>query len=375
LKFSTVVSKATGKALDSGGGNNSVYPHPSPNPGNNYHSWGFEKVGDEYIIINKATGKALDGGGDGGKLPYAHPDPQKNNSYQLWKLQKVGDAYLIINKATGRALDSGGANGNHIYMHPTPISGNSFHQWKLNLPNSGGGSTQTGYVNSPIGLNFRTGPSLGDSQISVLPNGTQLTILEKVSGGTYNGRNDWYKVKVGNTVGYVAAAYVSAGSNNDSGGGGNSPIDKFINWAMSQNQTITRHDRLSLGTWSDGECVTLIARYIQDVFMSPSERSKPGQAYNHGYGTASNVSNLPYFGSYTTRAGLSSNPPRRGGVISFMGLGFDATYGHVGIVTRYDAATNRIYYIDIGKSQGGVVTGEKSISATSAAIRGWTNPK
>jgi hypothetical protein len=166
----------------------------------------------------------------------------------------------------------------------------------------------------------------------------------------------------------------NSGSSGSGGSANSSSIDNFINWAMAQTSTITRHDRLTLGTWSDGECVTLIARYIQDVFMNPSDRSQPEQAYNHGYGTASTVSNLPYFGGYTTRAGLSSNPPRRGAVISFMGAGFDANYGHVGIVTRYDAATNRIYYIDIGKSQGGVVVGEKSISATNAAIQGWTNP-
>ncbi|MEQ8969238.1 MAG: S8 family serine peptidase, partial [Coleofasciculus sp. C1-SOL-03] len=138
LKFSTVVSKATSKALDAGGKNNSVYPHSSPNSNNEYHQWGFEKVGDYYMMINKATGKALDAGGDGGKLPYIHPNPDKNNPYHLWKITKVGDAYLVVNKATGRALDSGGANGNQIYMYPNPISGNFFHQWKLNLPDSGG---------------------------------------------------------------------------------------------------------------------------------------------------------------------------------------------------------------------------------------------
>jgi len=134
LQFSTVISKATGKALDSGGKNNSVYPHPSPNSGNEFHQWGFQKVGDYYIIINKATGKALDAGGAGNTLPYIHPHPNTRNPFHLWKLQKVGDAYMIINKATGRALDPGGQNGNQIYMHPNPMSWNPYHQWKLNLP-------------------------------------------------------------------------------------------------------------------------------------------------------------------------------------------------------------------------------------------------
>jgi N-acetylmuramoyl-L-alanine amidase len=222
LKFSTAISKATGKALDSGGSNNSVYPHPSPNSSNNYHSWGFEKVGEHYIIINKATGRALDGGGDGGKLPYTHPDPQKNNPYQLWKIQKVGDAYLIINKATGRALDSGGANGNHIYMHPTPISGNSFHQWKLNLPNSGSSSTDfTGKVMSVVSsLNVRSGPGTGYSKVGSYASNTSLTFDAWTRGTSHwdpmakQWDNRWFRIK--GTNNWVASAYIYGNPNSNS---------------------------------------------------------------------------------------------------------------------------------------------------------------
>jgi surface antigen len=139
LSFSTVQSVATGKALDSGGANNSVYPYPSVNPNNAHHQWGFYSVGDHYMLINKANGKALDGGGKNGELPYGYPNPQPtNNPYQLWKVTKNGSGYQIVNKATGRALDAGGSNGNSLYMHPNPISGNSYHQWNLNLPGTGG---------------------------------------------------------------------------------------------------------------------------------------------------------------------------------------------------------------------------------------------
>jgi hypothetical protein len=150
LQFSTVTSKATGKALDAGGSNNSVYPHPSPNAGNEFQQWGFQKVGDYYMIINKATRKALDAGGSNSTLPYIHYDPNTQNPFHLWNLQQVGDAYMIVNKATGKALDSGGDNGNQIYMHPTPMPSNPFHLWKLSLP-GGGGSNNGGsnnYLNS-----------------------------------------------------------------------------------------------------------------------------------------------------------------------------------------------------------------------------------
>jgi murein DD-endopeptidase MepM/ murein hydrolase activator NlpD len=129
----TIVSKATGKALDAGGANgNQIYPHPSPNPNNIYHRWKLEKVGDFYLIISMATGKALDAGGENGNQIYPHPSPNPSNVYHLWKLEKVGDSYLITNRATGRALDAGGANGNQIYPHPSPNPGNIFHLWKIN---------------------------------------------------------------------------------------------------------------------------------------------------------------------------------------------------------------------------------------------------
>nr|WP_141724508.1 S8 family serine peptidase [Desertifilum tharense] len=135
LHFSTIISKATGqpKAMDGGGNNSSVYLHSSLHP-NGFRQWGFEKVGDYYMIINKETGKALDGGGINGKLPYTHPDPRRNNPNQLWELRKVGEAYMIINKATGYALDAGG----EIYMHRNPAPDKDFQLWELNLPNSGG---------------------------------------------------------------------------------------------------------------------------------------------------------------------------------------------------------------------------------------------
>lgn len=97
--------------------------------------------------------------------------------------------------------------------------------------NPGGGTTsKPGYVNSSIGLNFRRSPSVSGARISTLPNGTNLTILERVSGGAYRpgNRTTWYRVKVGSTVGYVAAYYVKEGSNN--GGGGNNgggPITSY----------------------------------------------------------------------------------------------------------------------------------------------------
>jgi murein DD-endopeptidase MepM/ murein hydrolase activator NlpD len=172
LQFSTVTNKATGKALDAGGSNNSVYPHPLPNAANEFQQWGFQKVGDYYMIINKATGKALDAGGSNSTLPYIHHDPNTQNPFHLWSLQQVGDAYMIVNKATGKALDSGGDNGNQIYMYPTPMPSNPFHLWKLNLPDNGGGggpiTTYTEYLKRLYGH--------GQGKISQYPSGSHNAI-------------------------------------------------------------------------------------------------------------------------------------------------------------------------------------------------------
>ncbi|WP_071516960.1 S8 family serine peptidase [Geitlerinema sp. PCC 9228] len=76
-----------------------------------------------------------------------------------------------------------------------------------------------GYVNDNVGsvsLNFRSGPSVNDSIIGKLPKGSELTILEEVSGGEYPGdRTKWYKVEAKDKTGYVAAYYVTEGSDEE----------------------------------------------------------------------------------------------------------------------------------------------------------------
>ncbi|WP_204105507.1 MULTISPECIES: CHAP domain-containing protein, partial [Spirulina sp. CCY15215] len=155
----------------------------------------------------------------------------------------------------------------------------------------------------------------------------------------------------------------------------NSTIEAFFQWAKAQTSKITRLDRSDL----KGECVTLIARYIQEVFLPESERTKQ-RAFGNGHATASVVaSNFPqYFDSYTTTSGLSSNPPKPGAIISFgkHAPKFDGDYGHVGIVTSYNPSTKEVKYIDIGNGlSDGIVAGERSIFATDYRINGWTNPK
>lgn len=128
----SILSKATGRALDAGGANGSQpYMHGSPNQSNDFHLWKLVKAGDYYLIISKATGKALDPGAANGNQIYMHESPNPNNDFHLWKLVKAGDYFQVISKATGKALDAGGANGNGVYPHENPNPNNDFHLWKL----------------------------------------------------------------------------------------------------------------------------------------------------------------------------------------------------------------------------------------------------
>ncbi|MEG5015191.1 MULTISPECIES: S8 family serine peptidase [unclassified Microcoleus] len=161
--------------------------------------------------------------------------------------------------------------------------------------------------------------------------------------------------------------------------------EEFFTWAKDQKTPISRLDAEAIRQTGEdynfsGECVTLIARYIQEVFLPEKQRSSLLAGYGNGHQTAQTVANVKpynqYFEGFVEPKYLANNPPQRGTVISFKpGNGFHPTAGHVGIVMDYNPVTKEIKYIDIGKSQGGIVTGEKTIKATDDRINGWTNPK
>lgn len=65
---------------------------------------------------------------------------------------------------------------------------------------------KTGYVNSIGGLNVRSGPSVSYNTLGALAYKTTVTILGEENG--------WYKIKYGNTNGYVSSTYITLGSPN-----------------------------------------------------------------------------------------------------------------------------------------------------------------
>ncbi|NJM61512.1 MAG: S8 family serine peptidase [Oscillatoriales cyanobacterium RU_3_3] len=140
-------------------------------------------------------------------------------------------------------------------------------------------SLQMGRVSSRVGnfpLNLRRQPNTSQASIGTLPVGTQLKILRTVDGGIYNpgtgNRKDWYEVEVNGRRGFVAAYYVTQGSpsQTDPGSGGtNQNMEAFFGWAKGK-VGITRLD----GLYNlRGQCVTLIARYVQEVFLPANQRT------------------------------------------------------------------------------------------------------
>lgn len=90
-------------------------------------------------------------------------------------------------------------------------------------------------------------------------------------------------------------------------------FEAFVHFATGQ-VGIARLDRGDL----KGQCVTLIARYIQEVFLSGSDRTKP-VAFGNGRDTASIVAST--FSQHflpITNQGL----PKRGAIVSFPGIGY-----------------------------------------------------
>jgi hypothetical protein len=99
-------------------------------------------------------------------------------------------------------------------------------------------------------------------------------------------------------------------------------VTTFVNFANGQ-RGITRYDRHELTFNSDGQCVTLIARYLQDHYAAP----RSNLSLDHGRGTAASVGR-----QFSNLFLPLSDPsdPIPGSIISFPHIG--EGYGHVALV-------------------------------------------
>lgn len=148
-----------------------------------------------------------------------------------------------------------------------------------------------------------------------------------------------------------------------------SEAENFFAWAKGQ-RGISRYD---LNSDYDGQCVTLIARYVQEVYLPPNERSI-SRAYGNGKDTASVLARVApfnqYFGAYT-----NSGTPSRGAVISF-GATSNNPYGHVAIVMETQGRNVRLLESNADfRAPNTTVTDQRWINLDSGNVVGWTNPR
>lgn len=203
-----------------------------------------------------------------------------------------------------------------------------------------------------ITTNMRANPSTSASVLLTIPANTMLSF----SGWTYGtsvsdlwtGSADqrWFRVTYQGRTGWVASGVIYGNPPNApvtcigggaSIGGMHRNPTAFFSWAKQQ-VGIRRLDRSDLR----GQCVTLIARYLQEVYLTGSQRTAP-IAIGHGKDTARIVPQIwPHLFHPPTTAGL----PIRGAIISFPSLG--GGYGHVAIVveSRWSGGQRQVRIID-----------------------------
>ncbi|MBD2577566.1 SH3 domain-containing protein [Oscillatoria sp. FACHB-1406] len=224
---------------------------------------------------------------------------------------------------------------------------------------------------------LRASTSTSASILMQIPPNTLLNF----SGWTYGqgitdiwtGNTDyrWFRVTYNGQTGWVASGVIYGNPPNSSlvpncpqpGSGMYGNPEAFYRWAKGQTG-ITRLD----GLYSlRGQCVTLIARYIQEVYLPANQRSI-SLAFGNGKDTARFVSQmLPAQFSPTTTVGL----PKRGAIISFPTIGIfnGITYGHVAIVMENRTLNNGQRQVRIMDSNGD----SKGVNSTVVDRSTWIN--
>ena len=208
-------------------------------------------------------------------------------------------------------------------------------------------------TNSPIVGKFT---QIGQAvQFSGIATGTGAPVNDAWGAGP---DNMWYRLADGR--GWVASAVIK-GYPPRCAGIANGKAEKFFQWAVGQ-RGITRYDRNDL----NGQCVTLVIRYLQDVYFG-GDRS--ARAYGHGKDVARGVANShPNLFQYKT-----SGTPKRGAIISFLGAGYDSNYGHVAIVM--ETSGNSIKILESNHDGRGTQSVVRiSDWKNRAGVVGWADP-
>lgn len=314
----------------------------------------------------------------------------KSLSSSLMFLSKMGLLGLIVTVSLGVNLKD-----NKLTISPiSPVYAQTACNTVQNVTFSG---RTSGSMNRKpnIKTNLRAHPFTSASILATIPANTMLNF----SGWTYGtGVNDlwtgrldqrWFRVTYQGRTGWIASGVIYGNPPNaplacsDPGAGQTGAMHRnseaFYQWARGQ-VGIRRLDPRMEGL--RGQCVTLIARYIQEVYLTGSQRTT-SIAFGHGKDTASVVaSRWPSLFTPVTTQGL----PRRGAVISFPDIG--RGYGHVAIVMEAKQLSNgqrQVRILDSNSDSLAVNSTVKEhtrwIDIPNGRVQGygrgiyWTNPR
>jgi surface antigen len=126
---------------------------------------------------------------------------------------------------------------------------------------------------------------------------------------------------------------------------------------------ISRYDR---GPEYNGQCVTLVVRYLQDVYFGGDRSSR---AYGHGKSVARNLARKhPDLFQFVTQG-----TPKRGAIISFSGGSYGTTYGHVGIVLETQGDSIKMMESN-HDGKGATSRVRLAWKTMDASVRGWADP-
>jgi surface antigen len=124
--------------------------------------------------------------------------------------------------------------------------------------------------------------------------------------------------------------------------------------------------RYDLGWDYNGQCVTLVVRYLQDVYFNGNRSFRAyGDGKDVARGVASQHPNLFQF--------KTSGTPKRGALISFSGASYGTRYGHVAIVLETSGDSFKV----LESNHDGLAT--QSVVRVSdwknrAGVVGWADP-
>ena len=212
--------------------------------------------------------------------------------------------------------------------------------------------------------NIRQSPSTSAAIVGKFTSVGQTVAFSGITTGTavndaWDNQPDnmWYRLADGR--GFVAGAVIKGYPPRATCPTLASKAEKFFASVLGQRGIIHPTNR-SL----DGQCATLSSVYLQNVFIGGSFR-----AYGNGRDVARSAANArPDLFQFKT-----SGTPKRGAIISFLGSGYNATVGHVGIVMETNGTQIKILesnHDGLGKNSVVRISGWKS----RAGVIGWADP-